>query len=164
MHENHSGNTVRAIGAGFIATLAMTMLIYMAPLMGMPNMDIAAMLGTPMTGGQVPAVMSGVWWLGMVIHFMMGTILFPLVYAFVAYGLLPGKPWARGLVWGVLLWAVMQVMPLPMMGKGFFASNTPQPLLFVMGTLTGHLVYGGLLGLVAGQQVQKGWVPQQARR
>lgn len=42
MTETHPG---KAIGAGFVATLVMTTLMYMAPLMGMPKMDIAAMLG-----------------------------------------------------------------------------------------------------------------------
>lgn len=37
----------------------MTMLIYMAPHMGMPDMDIAGMLGSMMNGGQTPAMMSG---------------------------------------------------------------------------------------------------------
>ncbi len=148
-------NTGRAIGAGFIATLVMTMLIYMAPLMGMPHMDIAAMLGSLMHGGQMPAVQSGPWWLGMVAHFMMGTLLFPLLYAYVIYGLLPGKPWARGLAWGFILWLLMMVMVMPMMGKGFFAGNTPQPFLFMMGTLIGHLLYGAVLGAVAGSQASR---------
>ncbi len=76
-------------------------------------------------------------------------------YAYVVYGLLPGKPWARGLLWGLGLWAVMQVMPLPMMGKGFFASKTPQPLLFVMGTLMGYVVYGSVFGALAGRQASR---------
>ncbi len=49
----------------------------------------------------------------------------------------------------------MQVMPLPMMGKGFFASKTPQPLLFVMGTLMGHVVYGAVFGAPSRKQVEK---------
>lgn len=145
----------RAILAGFVATMAMTMLIYMAPKMGMPNMDIAGMLGSMLNGGQPPSAMSGPWWVGMLIHFMMGTVLFPLLYAYVVYGLLSGKPLVRGLIWGVILWAMMQMGPLPMMGKGFFASSTPQPFLFVLGTLMGHLVYGAILGAMAGQQATR---------
>ena len=52
-------NPARAIGGGFVATLVMTMMIYIAPHMGMPNMDIAGMLGSVMNGGQTPAAMSG---------------------------------------------------------------------------------------------------------
>jgi len=154
--ETDTAQPGRAIVAGLVATAAMTMLIYMAPHMGMPNMDIAGMLGSVMNGGQAPAMMSGPWLIGMMMHFVLGTLLFPLLYAYFVYGLLPGKPWAKGLIWGVALWAVMQVMPLPMMGKGFFAGKTPEPLLFVMGTLMGHLLYGAVLGALAGRQAQRG--------
>jgi len=153
--ETYTAKPGRAIVAGLVATAVMTMLIYMAPHMGMPNMDIAGMLGSMMNGGQAPAMMSGPWLIGMMMHFVLGTLVFPLFYAYFVYGLLPGKPWAKGLIWGVALWAVMQVMPLPMMGKGFFASKTPEPLLFVMGTLMGHLLYGAVFGALAGQQAQR---------
>lgn len=155
MQEELKANPGRAILAGLIATAAMTMLIYLAPHMGMPNMDIAAMLGTPMNSGITPAVMSVPWLIGLMMHFVLGTLLFPLVYAYFIYGLLPGKPWAKGLIWGAALWMVMQVMPLPMMGKGFFASKTPEPLLFVMGTLMGHLLYGAVFGALAGRQAER---------
>jgi len=155
MQEELKANPGRAILAGLIATAAMTMLIYLAPHMGMPNMDIAAMLGTPMNSGITPAVMSVPWLIGLMMHFVLGTLLFPLVYAYFVYGLLPGKPWAKGLIWGAALWMVMQVMPLPMMGKGFFASKTPEPLLFVMGTLMGHLLYGAVFGALAGRQAER---------
>jgi len=155
MQEELKANPGRAILAGLIATSAMTMLIYLAPHMGMPNMDIAAMLGTPMNSGITPAVMSVPWLIGLMMHFVLGTLLFPLVYAYFVYGLLPGKPWAKGLIWGAALWMVMQVMPLPMMGKGFFASKTPEPLLFVMGTLMGHLLYGAVFGALAGRQAER---------
>lgn len=101
----------------------MTLLIYMAPHMGMPNMDIAGMLGSMMNGGQTPAVMSGPWLIGMMMHFVLGTLLFPLLYAYFVYGLLPGRPWAKGLIWGGALWAVMQAMPLPMMGQGLLCKQ-----------------------------------------
>lgn len=148
-------NPGRAIMAGFFGTLVMTMMIYIAPHMGLPNMDIAGMLGSKMNDGQTPAAMSGAWWLGMMIHFLLGTLLFPLLYAYIVYGLLPGKAWARGLIWGTILWFGMMIMPLPMMGKGLFANNTPQPFLFVMGALMGHLFYGGIFGALAGPQAQR---------
>lgn len=152
MQHTHSG---RAIVAGFIATFVMTMLIYLAPLMAMPHMDIAAMLGSMLNGGQMPAVQSGPWWMGMLAHFVMGTLLFPLLYAYVVRGLLPGKPWARGLAWGIILWFVMMAMVMPMMGQGFLASHTPQPFLFVIGTLMGHLLYGAILGALVGPQAER---------
>ena len=97
-------NASRAILAGFVATLAMTMMMYAVPMMGMPKMDIAAMLGSMFSGGQMPEPMSGTWWTGMIIHFINGTIIFALIYAYLLYSLLPGSGWAKGLIWGLLLW------------------------------------------------------------
>ena len=39
-------NIYRSVAAGFLATGAMTALMYLAPMMGVPKMDIATMLGT----------------------------------------------------------------------------------------------------------------------
>jgi uncharacterized PurR-regulated membrane protein YhhQ (DUF165 family) len=135
----------KAVFAGFFATLAMTMLMYVAPMMGMPKMDIAAMLGG-MLGGGMPEPMGGSWLLGMFIHFVNGTVIFPLIFAFLLYGRFPGAPVAKGILWGVILWFLAQAMVMPMMGAGFFASNAPQPFLAVFGSLMGHLVYGAILG------------------
>jgi hypothetical protein len=148
-------NPTRAIAGGFVATLVMTMMIYLAPHMGMPNMDIAGMIGSRMNGGQVPAALSGAWWLGLTVHFLLGTLLFPLLYAYFVYGLLPGQPWVRGVIWGGVLWLVNMGMVMPMMGKGFFASGTPQPVPTVVEALIGHLIYGAILGAIAGPQAER---------
>lgn len=153
-------NAGRAIGAGFIATLVMTMIMYMAPMMGMPKMDLAAMLGSMMSQ-QMPAPMSTAWWMGMVIHFVNGTVIFPLIYAYLLYAVLPGRPWLKGVLWGLLLWLIMQVMVMPMMGMGFFSANMPQTVMSVMGSLMGHIIYGAILGAIAGSQAVR--APQQER-
>ena len=88
-------NVSKAIGAGFVATLVMTMMMYMAPMMGMPKMDIAAMLGSMFTSG-MPQTLSGPWWTGMIIHFINGTVIFPTIYAYWVYPMLAGGSWLRG--------------------------------------------------------------------
>ena len=155
-------NVSRALLAGFVATLVMTMMMYAAPLMGMPKMDIAAMLGSLLNGGQMPAPMSGPWWMGMVLHFINGVVLFPLIYAYLLYGVLPGSNWVKGMLWGVILWFVAQVMVMPLMGMGVFSSGAPQPVMSVLGSLMGHLVYGALLGALAGVQAVR--LPQVAHQ
>ncbi len=40
---------------------------------------------------------------------------------------------------------------MPMMGMGFFSAKSPQPMLAVMGSLIGHLLYGAILGGIAGR-------------
>jgi len=57
-------NAARAILAGFIATLVMTIMAYAAPMMGLPKMDFAAMLGAIFSGQ-----MGGAWWMGMIMRF-----------------------------------------------------------------------------------------------
>ncbi len=64
-------NLSRAIAAGFVGTLLMTMIMMLAPAMGLPKMDIAAMLGS-MFAGQSPAMGSGLWLIGFGMHLMIG--------------------------------------------------------------------------------------------
>jgi len=144
-------NVGKAILAGFIATLVMTTIMYMAPMMGMPKMDVAAMLGG-MLGQAMPEPMSSAWLMGMILHFVNGSVIFPLIYASVLYNLLPGAPWRKGIVWGLILWFISQAMVMPMMGAGLFSSHTPQPLMTVIGSLVGHFIYGAILGGIYGME------------
>ena len=129
----------RPILGGFVATLAMTMLMYAAPLMGMPKMDVAAMLGS---------MLGGSWWLGLTMHFINGTILFSLIYSYLFYPAVCARPWQKGTLWGLTLWFLAQVMVMPMMGSGFFSAQTASPVKSVMGSLLGHLLYGVILGAI----------------
>ena len=130
--------TKAALG-GVAGTIVMTlMMMFVAPMMtGMP-MDIAAMLGA-MLGGYT---------MGMIAHIMMGIVVFPLAYVFI-YDRLPGSPVVRGLLWGVALWIAAVVVVMPTAGAGFMLSNIGG-MMAVMAALMGHLVYGGLLGAIAG--------------
>lgn len=133
-------NPVRVMVGGFIGTVVMTAMMYMvAPMMGL-NMDIAQMLGS-MLGNN--------WTAGMLLHFVNGSVIFPLIYVYVLYGFLPGNPMIKGLGWGVILWLLAQVVVMPMMGGGFF-SSAMGGMMAVMGSLMGHLLYGGILGAVGG--------------
>jgi hypothetical protein len=142
-------NVSKAILAGFIATLAMTIIAYAAPMMGMPKMDFAATLGSVVNNGQAPAPMSGMWWLGMIWHFIDGAIIFALIYAYLLYPVLPGSPWFRGTIWGMILWFLSQAIVMPMMGQGFFSTKTPEGMKIVAGSLIAHIIYGAILGAIA---------------
>jgi hypothetical protein len=131
-------NIGRAILGGFVGTPAMSALMYtVAPLIGI-RVDIADVLGT-MLGG---------WTLGMIAHMINGSILFPLLYVLVAAHFLPGPPVGKGLAFGGGLWLVSQFVVMPMMGAGVF-SNHLGPMA-ALASLLGHLVYGALLGSLAG--------------
>jgi len=144
-------NVRRAILAGFIATLVMTMIMYVAPMMGMPKMDVAAMLGG-MLGQTMPEPMSGLWLVGMILHFVNGSVIFPLIFAFLLYARVPGAAWRKGIIWGLILWLLSQAVVMPMMGAGFFSSHAPQPMMTVVGSLMGHIIYGAILGGVFGAE------------
>jgi len=131
----------RVIWAGLVATAAMTTLMLVSPMMGMPKMAIGEMLASFMN---IPVA------LGWVAHFMIGTIL-GFVYAFLFAERLPGSSATRGALYGLIPWLLAQMMVNPMMGAGFFAINTPAPLMMVMGSLMGHLVYGVVLGGIYGK-------------
>lgn len=100
----------KLFAAGSAAIVLMTALMYMAPLMGMPQMDIATMVGTMFLASPGPA-----FWLGMIIHLMMGTVLFPVIYHFL-FQPGSGNGSGRGLLFGLLLWATANLMVMPLMG------------------------------------------------
>ncbi len=49
----------------------------------------------------------------------------------------------------VFVWLLAQVVVMPMMGAGFFSSQSGG-MMAVMGSLMSHLVYGATLGGIAG--------------
>lgn len=126
-----------------MGTVLMTAMMYfVAPMMGL-KMDVADMLGSMLGIG---------WSLGMVMHFVNGTIIFPAIYAFALYNWLPGGPTTKGAVWGVVLWLVAQTVVMPMAGAGFF-SAAMGGMMAAAGSLVGHLSYGSALGAIAGAPV-----------
>jgi len=137
-------NLMKAILGGLAGTVMMTMMMrFVAPLMLGHPMDIAGMLAN---------IMGGSWAIGMVAHVMNGVVIFPLAYAFVVFRYLPGPPLLRGILWGTFLWLVAEVIVMPMGGAGFFSSEIGGAKA-VFAALMGHLVYGALLGYIAGTAV-----------
>ena len=128
----------KAIFAGLVGTVAMTALMLMAPAMGLPPMNIGAMLGSMMGGSAV---------LGWIAHFMVGAML-ALAFAALFAARLPGPPPIRGMAYAVVPWLAAQLVVMPMMGAGFFSGS----LAAALGSLMGHLVYGAVLGAVYGAQ------------
>ena len=133
----------RAVFGGLVGTVALTLMMYqVAPMMTGRKMDIAAMLGQ-MVGG---------WAMGMAMHFINGTIIFPLIYALVLYRFLPGPPLVKGILFGAILWLIAQLMVMPMVGAGVFSSSAGG-MMAAVSSLVGHAVYGALLGIIAGSSI-----------
>ena len=133
-------NIRKTIAGGFIGTVMFTLMMrVVAPMMGV-RMDIVAKLGEMTHTG-----MAG----GLFLHFLNGTVIFPLIYVYLLYRLLPGAPWQKGLLWGVILWLGVEIVMMPMMGGGIFSMETGG-VKAVIAALMGHLVYGAILGAIAG--------------
>ncbi|HZL49720.1 MAG TPA: DUF6789 family protein [Terracidiphilus sp.] len=133
-----NGMSVKLVLGGVAGTAAMTLMMLIAPMMGV-HMDITASLA-----GMVHAP----WMVGMVVHLMMGILIFPLVYGILLRRYLPGSALVRGLIWGSILWMMMEVVVMPMLGAGVFGIYGPG-MMGAVAALMAHLVYGGLLGVIA---------------
>jgi uncharacterized protein DUF6789 len=139
----------QAIKAGLIAWIVFTLVLYMAPLMGVPKMDVPAMLAG-MFGMNNLAF-------GWMMHLAIGLVL-ALIYAYWFADLVGGAPWVRGLTFGMLPWLAMMVVIAPMlpvlnpmvakMPPGVFLAN--MGLMASMGSLLGHLIWGAVLGATYG--------------
>ena len=111
----------KAILGGLIGTVVMTlMMMYLAPMMGLPKMDIIGMLGSMFTSNKGTATI-----LGLVTHFMMGGI-FAIIYALL-WSLGIGSPtWLWGLIYGVVHGVVAIVtMPWTFTGSPTYADASP---------------------------------------
>jgi uncharacterized membrane protein YagU involved in acid resistance len=146
-------NLLKSMAGGLAGTVVMSMMMrFVAPMMLGHPMDIAGMLAN---------MMGGLYAIGMAAHLMNGIVIFPLLYTFLAFRYLPGPPLVRGLLWGAALWLMAEVIVMPMAGAGFFSAEIGG-MKAVVAALMGHLVYGALLGAIAGSAVVE--APQRVTR
>jgi hypothetical protein len=143
-------NILAAVVAGLMATIVFTMVLVMAPRMGMPKMDIVAMLSTMFGKANRP--------LGWSLHLMMGVV-FVLVYAFLWSRGIGAATWQWGLAFGAAHWlivgVVMGMIPLIHLGirrgeakaPGYWMTNNGGMRAFG-GGLMGHLIFGVVAALV----------------
>jgi hypothetical protein len=55
-------------------------------------------------------------------------------------------------IYACLLWVLTQIVVLPLIGQGAFDRKGPHPAVEIMSQLVLWLVYGFILGLIAGPQ------------
>jgi uncharacterized membrane protein YagU involved in acid resistance len=134
---------LRSMIAGFSATVILSLLMVMKSMMGvMPELDVISMLSSmsqSIMGLGGPAIA----WL---IHFLIGTVLWGVLFALL-YDWLPGvEPIMKGISFGILAWLLMMILPMPMAGAGFFgmALGMMAPAM----TLVLHVIWGAVLGIV----------------
>ena len=134
--------------AGFIAVIAMTLLIRIAKKSGMmPAMfNLPLMMGSLVLGdGSSEAKRQAA---GKSMHMAMG-IVSGIVFVFLKGSgiFLVSGVLAQAVVLGIYLWLAMMLVMMPMMGQGIFMKKIggKAPVL----TLMLHLVFGVVLGLLA---------------
>ena len=140
-------NTRRAVVAGLVATVAVTTLWLVEPYLGLPKLAVGSMLSSPLATVTAYVQISPA--VGWTIHIIVGIAL-ALVYAAWLVDRLPGSSLIRGMLYGVGVFMVAQFTFMPLVGAGIF-SRGDIPLL--IGSLGGHIVYGGLVGLIYGRRV-----------
>jgi hypothetical protein len=138
----------RLLRGGFLATLAMTAMIYAGPWLGVPSLDLAGILGS-MLSGAAPRIFSAIWWAGLAWHFINGSILFPLVYLYLIARAGHGGTWLRGTGWGIVLWFLLQALVMPLVGGGFFSIYLAHPFAVDVSSLLAHVIYGAIVGEAA---------------
>jgi uncharacterized membrane protein YagU involved in acid resistance len=142
--EVTAGISVKAgLIAGFIATVALSILMIAKSSMGLlpqlnPIEDIVHVANV-LTGMTLPLPLG---WIG---HFVLGTVVWGIIYAAMQASL-PGAPIVKGLIFGALAWLAMMIIFMPLAGNGLFALSLGLPA--TVATLVLHLVYGAVLGVV----------------
>lgn len=140
----------RAVLAGFVATAILTILMFLAPVVGLPRIDLASALGKPLAGGRAYAApLTGNWWIGLGIFFLFGSVISPYIFAYAYHGLL-GSAWLRGIEWALFVWVFGGVAVMTMMGLGLDEAHFTHPLGTFASSLAGHLIYGAVLGGISG--------------
>jgi hypothetical protein len=146
----------RAAVAGLIGTAAMTGLWQAEMQLGLARFAVGDILSNLLAVITAHTRLGSL--MGWVLHFTAG-ILLALLYAAWA-GPRRHLPVAWGLLYGAAIFLVAQLVFMPLVGAGLFSRGDPAMLI---GSLVGHLVYGGLVGLIYGAPALGGVIALQRR-
>ncbi len=123
----------KSVLGGVIATIIMSLVLFIAPMMGIPKMSppdlLAGMLGVPSIAGWA-------------MHFMIG-IIFALAYTYLfAPKVKLGNILVKGAVFGFVVFIFAQIM------MAILGAMLPMPamegsmILVMIGSIIGHIIYG----------------------
>ena len=136
-------NIFKGMVAGFVATVVLSALMVMKSMMGlMPDLDVIAML-SKMMGGSPLAI-------GWLAHFMIGTIIWGGLFAWLDPHLPGNSHWLKGITFGIGAWLMMMIAVMPMAGAGLFGLNFG--MMAPVMTLVLHVIFGAVLGGVYGAE------------
>lgn len=145
-------NVVAALLGGLIGAVVMTALMMMAPRMGMPEMDMPALLGSMFTVSLNRR-------LGWLMHLDMGMI-FGVIYGLL-FSAIRENIFLLGVIIGNAHWLIAGFLTagMPMIHAGIQSGQVPYPGMYMLklggvkeflGGLIGHVVYGLVVALVYG--------------
>lgn len=125
----------QSVIGGIAGTAVMTMVMFVAPMMGMPKMNPAAMLsvmmGLPLS-------------IGWIMHFMIG-IIFALTYAFLFIPLVKkvNNNMLKGAIFGLAAFVFAQIA-IAIMGAmlGGMPPMEDSMMLMMIGSIAGHVIFG----------------------
>lgn len=135
----------QALLGGIAGTAAMTVIMFLAPMMGIPKMNAAEMLSGMMG---MPLMV------GWIMHFMIG-IIFATLYAFIFIKLLAATKSniVKGIIFGIAVFAVAQ-LAMTMMGKCLLCMPNGGISMFI-GSLMGHVIFGIIVALIVKEKPAK---------
>ena len=130
----------KAMLGGLLGTLGQMLLVYgVAPLMAGHALELAVLHDFPCA-------------LGLLLHIVSGSLLFPLGYLAMPPHALPGPSVLKGMLWAGLLWGVTESLMAPLLGAAVFSAALGG-LPAALRALAGYLVYGATLGGLVGAPV-----------
>lgn len=135
-----SNKIQQTVLGGIVGTAVMTLVMFIAPMMGMPEMNppqmLSMMTGLPLT-------------VGWIMHFMIGVI-FASGYTFLLKKAVRkiGSHVLKGTIFGFAVFVFAQIMMAIMGGLiGGMPSMEGSMILVMIGSITGHIVYGIVVAL-----------------
>ena len=143
---------IGAIIAGLAGTVVFSMLMMLGPMMGMPKMEIWAMLGSMFNP-------KGNLTLGWILHLMMGAI-FGIIYAYLWSIGVGSVTLLSGAIFGLVHFLIIGLMMglMPMLHAGMKSGDVTSPGFFMlnagimgfMGGLLLHIIFGIIVAWVYG--------------
>jgi hypothetical protein len=133
-------NALKGMVAGLIATLVLSgLMVINSATELMPQIHIIRWL-TALGTLSVPAA-----WMD---HFIVGVIVWGLLFAVYDGTASRPTPWLKGIIFGVFTWLMMMVTFMPLAGAGFFGAKVN--ISTQIGLLVLNLIFGAVLGVTYG--------------
>jgi hypothetical protein len=143
-----------ALWAGVVGGVAMTVMMTLARMMGMVDVNMAMYQGCMITKKDHGA---GTWIAGFLMHLMISALI-ALAYAWAFEAIWGEAGWLYGMINAVVHWLIGgMVLPMfdsmnPCVGdgrmKGFGAYGKAHGAMMVVGFFMGHLLYGAIVGWI----------------